>query len=138
MLLKNICLKSAQVSTEAVFTISIEKENRFYLRSHVPQAWIFFFGGGHIVESIVLKTRQKWGPPDFVLSGKAESALLSNIVYREGFSEFKRKFKQFRLNFPLSGREQSLPRPGKEDQMVLVKSFANRGCIGVGISLIRS
>ena len=31
------------------------------------------------------------GPPDFVLPGNVESALLSNIVYR-GFSSFKRTF----------------------------------------------
>ena len=31
------------------------------------------------------------GPPDFVLPGNVESALLSEIVYRESFPEFKRK-----------------------------------------------
>ena len=29
------------------------------------------------------------GTPDFVLPSNVESALLSNIVYREGFSQFK-------------------------------------------------
>ena len=32
------------------------------------------------------------GPSDFVLPGNVESVLLNNIVYRESFSEFKRKF----------------------------------------------
>ena len=42
------------------------------------------------------------GPPDFVLPDNVESALLSNIVYREGFSEFKQKSQAFNLNFPLT------------------------------------
>ena len=42
------------------------------------------------------------GPPDFVLPGDVESALLSNIVYRDGFSEFKRKSQAFKINFPLT------------------------------------
>ena len=29
------------------------------------------------------------GPPDFVLPGNVESALLNNIVNREGFNEFR-------------------------------------------------
>ena len=33
------------------------------------------------------------GPLYFVLLGNIESALLSDIVYREGFSEFKGKFR---------------------------------------------
>ena len=36
------------------------------------------------------------GPLDFVLPGNGNSALLRNIIYRECFSEFKRKFR--RLN----------------------------------------
>ena len=36
------------------------------------------------------------GPPDFVLLGNIESALLSIIVYRESFSEFKRKSQEFK------------------------------------------
>ena len=31
------------------------------------------------------------GPPDFVLPGNVESVLLSNIVYRESFSELTLK-----------------------------------------------
>ena len=68
-----------------------------------------------------------------MLPGNVESALLGNIVYREFFSEFKRKFQAFKLNFFLPGRVQS---PGKEERMILVESFASRGRVGVGISLI--
>ena len=73
---------------------------------------------------------------DFVLPGNIESALLGNIVYRESFSEFKRKSQAFKLNFPLTRTRQSLPQPGKENRMILVESFAIRTRIGVGISLI--
>ena len=76
------------------------------------------------------------GPPDFVLPGNAESALLSKIVYRESFPEFKRKYQAFKLNFPLTWTRQSLPQPGKENRMILVESFAIRVPVGVGISLI--
>ena len=36
------------------------------------------------------------GPPDFVLPGNIESALLGNIIYRESFSQFKRKSQGFK------------------------------------------
>ena len=75
------------------------------------------------------------GPPDFVLPGYVESALLSKIVYRE-FSGFKRKPQVFKLNFPLTRTRQSLPQPGKENRMILVESLAIRVRVGVGISLI--
>ena len=51
------------------------------------------------------------GPPDFLVPGNVESALLDNIVYRESFSEFKRKSQAFKLDFPLTRTRQSLPQP---------------------------
>ena len=42
------------------------------------------------------------GPPYFVLLDNVESALLSNIVYREGFYEFKQKSQAFNLSFTLT------------------------------------
>ena len=59
------------------------------------------------------------GPPNFVSSGNVESALLNNIVYREGFSKFKQKSQTLKLNFPLTGRVQSLLLPRKADQLIL-------------------
>ena len=76
------------------------------------------------------------GPPDFVLLGNVESALLSNIVYRESSPEFKRQSQAFKLNFPLILTRQSLPQPGKENRIILVESFAIRVRVGVDISLI--
>ena len=75
-------------------------------------------------------------PPDFVLPGNVESASLNIIVEREGFSDFKQKSQAFNLNVPLTGRVQSLPQPSNEDRMMLVESFASRGCVGSGISLV--
>ena len=46
------------------------------------------------------------GPPDFVLPDNVESALLNNIVYREGFSEFERKSQAFNQASHLPGRVQ--------------------------------
>ena len=68
--------------------------------------------------------------------GNVDSALLSNIVYRESFSEFKLTFK--RLNSPsnLFGLVQTLKQPSEEDGRILVESLARRDRVGVGISLI--
>ena len=76
------------------------------------------------------------GPLDFVSPGNIKSALLSNIVYREGFSEFKQNLKSL-IKFPTYSERQSLPRPGNEDRMIMVESFAICGCVVVGISLIK-
>ena len=76
------------------------------------------------------------GLPDFVLPGNDESALLGSIVYREGFSEFKRKSLAFKLNFPLTWTHQSLPQPGKENRIILVEASAIHGRMGMDISLI--
>ena len=71
-----------------------------------------------------------------MLTGNVESALLSNIVYREGRSMFRRKSQALKLNFTLAWTRQSLPQPGKEDRMILVESFASRGRMGVGVNVI--
>ena len=76
------------------------------------------------------------GPPDFVLPGNVESTLLSKIVYRGSFPEFKRKSQAFKLNLSLIRTRQSLPQPGKEKRMILVETFVIRVRVGVGISLI--
>ena len=52
--------------------------------------------------------------PDFELPDNAESALLRNIVNREVCSKLKRKSQAFKLNFPLIGRVQTFPEPGKK------------------------
>ena len=39
-----------------------------------------------------------------MLYGNVESALLSNVAYRESFSAFKRKSQAFKLNLPHTGR----------------------------------
>ena len=75
-------------------------------------------------------------PPDFVLPGNAESALLSKIVYRESFPEFKWKSQAFKLNFMLTRARQSLPQLGKKNWMILVESFTIRVRVGAGIRLI--
>ena len=59
------------------------------------------------------------------------------IVYRESFSEFKRKSQAFALNFSLTRTVLFLPQAGKEVWMILVGSFASRGRVSVGISSIR-
>ena len=76
------------------------------------------------------------GSPDFVLPGNFESALLSNIVYRESFSELKLNSHVIKLNYPFPRTLQSLPQPGKENRIILVEPFAIRGRMGVGISSI--
>ena len=76
------------------------------------------------------------GPPDLVLPGDVESALLSNIVYRESFSEIRLKSQAIKLKFPLSRTPQSLPQPRKENRIILVESFVIRGLMSVGISSV--
>ena len=70
-----------------------------------------------------------------MLPGNVESALLSNIVYRESFYAFKRLSvsQAFTLNIPLNRTCQSLLQLAKQDRMILVESFASRGRVGVGI-----
>ena len=70
-----------------------------------------------------------------MLPGNVESALLSNTVYRERFFKFKRIFKE-ELNFPLIGCVQSLLQPRQEDRIILIESFAGRGCVRLGIGLM--
>ena len=73
------------------------------------------------------------GPPDFGLPSNVESALLSNIVYGESFSEFKRKSQAFKLNLSLIRTRRSLPQPGKEN--FIIRS-AIRGRMDMGISFL--
>ena len=76
------------------------------------------------------------GPPGFMLLGNVESASLVKIVYRDSVPELKRKSQAFKLNFSVTWTCQSLPQPGKENRMILVKSFAIRVRVGMGISSI--
>ena len=73
------------------------------------------------------------GPLDFVLPGNVEFALLSNIVYRECVSEFKRKSQAFKLNFPLT-RTRTVTWYGRLHDPGRIPCI--HGCEGVGISLI--
>ena len=77
------------------------------------------------------------GPPDFVLPGNVESASVSNVAYRESFSESKRKSRAFKLTkLTLTRTFQSLPQSSRENRMILVESFAIRGRMDVGNSSI--
>ena len=70
------------------------------------------------------------GQPVFVLSGNAESALLSNTAHPEDICSLNENLKMSidQLNFPPTGRRQSIPQPDEEDRIILVESFAGRGC----------
>ena len=70
------------------------------------------------------------------MPGNIDSALVSTIVYRESFYEFKRKFKRIKYPSNLFGVVETLNQLGKEDGMIMVESPTRRGRVDVGIGLI--